>query len=84
MESTVPAVKSFILEKFLPGEPADALTPSTELIHSGILDSLARLELVAFLEQRFGIELEAHDTDGANFGTLEAIDRLVQGKQAGR
>jgi acyl carrier protein len=83
MESTVPAVKSFILEKFLPGESADQLTPSTELIHSGILDSLARLELVTFLEQQFGIELQAHDTDGANFGTLEDIDRLVQSKRAG-
>ena len=39
-------VKQFILKEFLPGEDADQLTESTPLISSGILDSLATLQVV--------------------------------------
>lgn len=84
MESTIATVKEYILGTFLQGEDAQNLTPTTELIRSGVLDSLATLDLVAFLEERFGIELAAHDVDAANLGTLEDIDRLVQSKIAAR
>lgn len=84
MSEIIPVVKEYILETFLPGENPAFLTPTTELIRSGILDSLATLELVAFLESRYGIELEAHDVDGRNLGTLADIDRLVRSKLAAR
>lgn len=74
-------VKEFILDNFLQGEDPRNLTPSTELIRSGIIDSLATLELVTFLEERFGIELGASDVGAENLGTLEAIERLVRSKQ---
>ena len=78
-QDVIPPVKSFILEKFLPGEDPHLLTPTTELISSGILDSLATLELVTFLEERFGIELEAHEL-GGKLSSLAEIERLVNGK----
>ena len=68
-----------ILEKFLPGEDPQLLTPTTELIRSGILDSLATLELVGFLEERFDIQLEAHEL-GGKLNSLAEIERLVTGK----
>lgn len=75
-------VKGFILENFLQGEDPRNLTPTTELIRSRILDSLATLELVSFLENRYGIELGADDVGAENLGTLESIERLVQSKQS--
>lgn len=78
-QDVIPAVKGFILEKFLPGEDPQLLTPDTELLRSGILDSLATLELVTFLEKRFGIELEAHEL-GGKLSSLAEIEQLVQGK----
>jgi acyl carrier protein len=76
-------VKGYILTTFLPGENASALTESTPLVTSGILDSLATLELVSFLEQQYGIELEAKDVDASRLGTLADISRLVSGKLNG-
>jgi len=76
------AVKTFILERFLPGEDPAALTPTTPLITGGILDSLATLELVAFLEERFHIELGARETDADYLDTLELIGKLVDAKLA--
>lgn len=81
-EEIMGTVKGYILATFLPGEDPKALTDSTQLITGGILDSLATLELVSFLEQTYKIELQAHEVDAANLGTLTAIANLVQAKTA--
>ncbi len=75
-------VKDYILSTFLKGEDPSALTADTPLISGGVLDSLATLELVGFLEQRFGIELEAHEVDAERLDTLTSIAALVQNKSA--
>ena len=80
MEEIIRDVKQYILNMYLPGENPSALSPTTPLITSGILDSLATLDLVSFLEKRFGVELEAHDVDHSKLGTLEDIARMVQSK----
>lgn len=82
MDEIIQTVKDYILANFLPGEDPAQLTPSTQLITGGIIDSLATLELVAFLEDRYGIELEARDVDASRLGTLADIGRLVMTKQA--
>ncbi len=74
------AVKDFILAEFLPGENPDELTPQTELVSSGILDSVATLRLVTFLEERFGIQVEAHEADEEHLNTLVSIADLVASK----
>jgi len=74
------AVKSYILEEFLPGERPDALTDETGLITEGILDSLATLRLVSFLEKEFSIKIEPHEVDAEYLNTLPDIARLVESK----
>jgi len=84
METTaeiVNAVKRFILDEFLPGEPPENLTGEVPLITGGILDSIATLKLVMFLEDRFGIVLEAHEVDKEYLDTLDDITRLLASKQ---
>jgi acyl carrier protein len=73
---------SFILEEFLAGEEADQLTDSTPLMTSGILDSIATLKLVSFVEKTFGIEVAAHEADAEHLNTLSDIAALVRSKQA--
>jgi len=84
MSDVASTVKAYILENFLPGEDPQALGPTTPLITSGILDSLATLDLVAFLETRYGLEFEAAEVDGSRLGTLADIERLVDAKRAAR
>ena len=74
-------VKSFILTEFLPGESPEALTPTTPLVSIGVLDSLATMKLVAFLEQEFSIGIDAHEADTENLDSIERIARLVRSKQ---
>ena len=71
MDTTIAdKVKAFVLEEFLPGEDPDELTDSTELVSSNILDSLAILKLVSFLEEEFSIEIAAHEADEEHMNTL--------------
>jgi acyl carrier protein len=77
-ESTI---KSFILKEFLPGEDPDALEDTTPLMSSGVLDSLATLKLITFLEQEFGVKIEAHEADEEHFETINDICQLVESKR---
>ena len=77
------AVKNFILAEFLPGEDPDELQVDTPLITGGILDSIATLKLVAFLEEQFGVSIAAHEADIDHLNTLSDIAALVRGKQSG-
>lgn len=74
------AVRTYILDNFLPGEDPANLTDDTELKESGILDSLSTLKLVTFLEQEFKVEFEANDLDAGNLASLANIERLVLSK----
>jgi len=74
-------VKSFILKEFLPGEDPANLMPTTPLMSTGILDSLATLKLISSLEQEFDIQIEAHEADEEHLETLEAICKLVDSKR---
>jgi acyl carrier protein len=73
-------VKQFILNQFLPGEDPAELTDSTPLITGGILDSLATMKLVTFLEERYGITMQAHETDPEHLDTISLIEQLVRSK----
>ena len=80
MEETKVVIKSYILEEFLPGENPAELTDSTPLITGGILDSLATIKLVEFLEEQFQIEIQAHETMIEYLNTISDIVKLVHSK----
>ena len=80
VEAMRETMKSYILKEFLPGEDPQQLTESTPLITGGILDSLATLKLVAFLEERYNIQLQAHEVDVEHLNTISDIANLVRSK----
>ncbi|MBJ22475.1 MAG: acyl carrier protein [bacterium] len=73
-------IKKFILDEFLPGEDPNELTPETPLVSSGILDSIATLKLVTFLEETYDIAVEPHEVDAENLDTLDLIKDLINSK----
>ncbi len=66
------------------GEKFDAVVADdTPLIAKGIIDSMGVMELVAFLEEAFGIEFEMDDLTMENMGTINSIKALVMRKREG-
>jgi acyl carrier protein len=76
------AIRQFIVRKYLPGEDPANLLDGTPLRSTGILDSLATLGLIAFLEEEYGITVEAHETDVDNFDRIQDIAAFVARKRA--
>jgi acyl carrier protein len=56
----------------------NSLSVDQSLIGSGLIDSLAVLDLVEFLESEFAIQLDPEDLTGENFDTIQAMARLVR------
>ena len=75
-------VKDVILREFLPGEDPSELTDTTPLITGGVLDSIATLKLVMFIEERYGISLQAHEVDPEHLDTIAQIAQLIRSKKA--
>jgi acyl carrier protein len=78
MENIEEELRQYILAKCLPGETASNLPYDTPLQGGGILDSVAILRLVRFLEQNYGIQVEAHEMD--DFDSINSIAALVRSK----
>ena len=74
-------VRDYILREFLPGESPDSLDDSTPLITGGVLDSIATIKLIAFLEERFGVQIEPHEMNADYLNSLPDIANLVTSRQ---
>jgi acyl carrier protein len=59
---------------------AARIRPDQSLIAGGLIDSLAVLDIVAFLEERFAIRFEPEDLTGENFDNIAAMARLVRSR----
>jgi len=81
MNEIINTVRDFILKEILPEQNPDSLTDSTPMITGGILDSIATLNLISFLEEKYEITFEAHEIDADNVDTLRQIGKFVQSKR---
>lgn len=81
MNNVKDTIRDYILREYLPGESPANLTDETPLRTSGILDSMATLNLVTFLEESFGITIDAHETGIDQFDRIADIAALVAQKK---
>ena len=81
MEDIEKVVHGYILNEFLPGEDPRELTDRTPLITGGILDSITTLKLVVFLEEHFGITVEAHEAGVEHLDSIGQIATLIAEKK---
>lgn len=75
------AVREYIRSNFLYTRPQYALGDDVRLLDEGVMDSMAAVELVAFLQSEFGIAIPDDDLTEDNFGSIAAIARFVQRRQ---
>lgn len=75
-------VKNFIIENFLFGDASYELADTASLIENDIIDSTGVLELVAFIEDQFGIAMADADIVPANLDSLARISAFIEAKAA--
>ncbi len=81
MTDTKSQVRSYVVDNFLMGRRASDLADDTPFLARGILDSTGFLELIGFLEERFGITVEDDEMIPENLNTLNAIEAYLARKK---
>lgn len=69
-------IRDFIKQELLFENEGMSISNDTLLLE-GILDSLGLMQLVAFLEEEFSIEVADEDVTADHFRTVADIERLV-------
>lgn len=73
-------IHSFIVDELLPGRGIDAIDHDDDLLALGVIDSHGIVELVVFLEQRFGLAVADEDLTPENFSSIASIERFLASK----
>jgi acyl carrier protein len=79
MEEIKLKVKSFVVDSFLFGN-ANGLADDTSFLEAGILDSTGVMEVVAFLEQQFGVRVDDDELTPENLDSISSIGAFVSRK----
>jgi acyl carrier protein len=74
-------IRAFILKNF-PAARKRAINDETQLLGSGIVDSLGMLTVVEFLEQTFAIKLSDDELTPDNFASVNSLAAFIEKKQS--
>jgi acyl carrier protein len=61
-------------------EEFKSLDENESLLEKGIIDSVKMIELISFLEEKYGIKVDDDDLYPENFDTIAAIENYVKNK----
>jgi acyl carrier protein len=76
-------IRGFLKENFpLAGDPA-SVPADGSLIDLGVIDSTGVLEIVGFIESRFGFEIPIDEIAPENLDTIDGITGYVRAKLQG-
>ena len=74
-------IRQFVHDNFILGEAP--LAGDASLTETGIIDSLGVLELVLFLEERYGVSVSEAETLPENLDTVDNIVHFIGTKLSG-
>ena len=79
-ENSLEIIRAFIVKK-APAPKRKTLNDDSPLLGSGIIDSLAMLDVLAFLEQSFAITISDEELTPENFASIRCLVSFVEGKR---
>jgi acyl carrier protein len=74
-------INDYISREFVQDPALLPLADETQLVESGILDSLKLLRLMVFVEQRFGITMSDTDMLPENFASVNTICAYLRARE---
>jgi acyl carrier protein len=73
-------IEKYIIEELVLPDGKRVIDPDESLISTGVIDSLAIMRLIAFVEERFDVLVEDEEVIPTNFETINTIRTLVENK----
>ena len=80
--SVTAELETFIVDEIALGRGVRTISADEDLLARGLIDSLGVSQLVAFLEDRFGVHVSDEDLTPENFQTLVRMEAFVARKRA--
>jgi len=77
-------LRRFIVENFLFGNTESPLGDDDSFMQKGILDSTGILEVVSFIEEKFGIAVDDQDLVPENLDSINNISAFVSRKSGAK
>jgi acyl carrier protein len=82
MAGTNDEIRQFIVGELHASDGVGDLTDDYPLLERAVIDSAGLVQLVVFLEERFGIVVDEEDLVPEHFGTIAAVAALVESRGA--
>jgi len=70
-------IRNYILENFLYTKDEEKLHNDDSFLEDGIVDSTGILELLLFVEETFGVQVEDEEVIPDNFDSVERLTRYI-------
>ena len=74
-------IRNFIVDNFLYGQIDDDFQDDESFLEKGLIDSTGILELVSFVEEKYGIEVDEEEVTPENFDSVNKISIFVADKK---
>ena len=74
-------IKQFVLDTFIFGGSVDDIDENASFLANGTIDSLGVLELIAFAEERYGVQVEDDEVVPDNFDGVRRLATYIRSKQ---
>jgi len=73
-------LRRFVTENFMFGKVGNGFADGDSFLERGIIDSTGVMELVAFLEEQYGIKLHDEDLIPDNLDSINGLARFVESR----
>lgn len=83
IEQLEPPIREFIAKNLLYSTDGFTYADDASLLREGIIDSLGVVELVEFVQSRFGVRVDQQEVVPDNFDSVSRLAAYVRRKLAG-
>ena len=77
-EQLLADLKQFLRTIQKPNRPVESVGVDERLVASGLVDSLAIMQIVVFLEEQYGVDFAASGFDPDRLATMGSIVELIE------
>jgi len=80
MDETETTLRTYIARNILFSEADYPYPDDASFLETGVVDSLGVMELVMFVEERFGIDVQDRDVVPANFDSISRLAAFIRSR----
>lgn len=75
-------IERYIIQNLIFGDENTKLDPEISLLETGVIDSVAVMEIVLYVEECFGLSVEDNEIIPDNFGSISKLATYIRTKRS--